>query len=190
MCLSTGDWIQLSVAIGTIAMAIATFITISISQKQHKQTLKEMQEQRKPILKICHIQYPQYSRDGTLTNHYWLSVKNVGFGPAEKIEIYARGSSEIVPREQGELYFEISALGKDEAEKITDLDEICCNVLKYRRDDQNFEFALRLTISKKYDSYWKTEVYAHKGANEFKFIYIHKIITKEEYEKFGETKVN
>jgi hypothetical protein len=100
MSLTIGDWIQLSVAVGTIAMAIATFITISISQKQHKQTLKEMQEQRKPILKIC-------DDSDEITGR--LCIKNIGLGPSEFIVLIAKNNRETI-------MFSISVLGINEKE--------------------------------------------------------------------------
>jgi hypothetical protein len=136
------------VAAGTLAMAITTIVSIWISQEQHKETqskikeqndlmnkqLEEMKEQRKPILRIL---------DNTkFSGNPKLIVKNIGFGPAENLE--------IILEDDATRKWEIPALGKDESE------EFGCEPEEMRLPDSG-KFVLNLKAKNLDKTKWSAE---------------------------------
>ncbi len=92
------------IAAGTILMACAMLLS-----------LREMQEQRKPILVVCEKLVPKQADCPWDCLHY-LIAKNVGFGPATNIEI----DPGHVLKALNKPILPIPALGKDGEERIDD----------------------------------------------------------------------
>jgi len=183
MCLTIDNWIQIAVAIGTMGMAVLIYFEIRASDKHHKEVLEEMKEQRKPILKMCYENYPQVSPPGSnLTGTYVLlqgqisliSIKNVGFGPAENIELYFKRIPAFEYKEP--IMDSMPALGKDENEPIQEKLQKWLEAKGLRSEN---EFLIKVKISGRDDSFWRL---TKKDPEDPTYPYSIKKISKEEYE--------
>jgi hypothetical protein len=175
---------QIFAVVGTLTTAIIMAYSTNISHRDNKETLNEMREQRKPLLKIdCDEKRSTDSKTRGF-NYYALIVKNVGLGPAENVEIHQKSTNG-----QEEQIMKFSMLGKDEIKEICEPAHDVCylKITSVIKPNDSGQLMLKIKTDIFSDSFWKVEWFTFEDPEDMGFS-IEKI-SKEEYEKpFEKTK--